>query len=99
MRWTPHSLRRARTKSATSSATMLLSPVVPGLPTSRRRATLACRTRHGGYDRGAMQLHMPYFVLIAILLSMVALGLAQKAVDWRPPSRSCPSCGRDLDRD
>jgi hypothetical protein len=46
-----------------------------------------------------MQLPLPFFVLIAALLSMVALGLAQRVVDWRQPSRSCPLCGRDLDRD
>jgi hypothetical protein len=46
-----------------------------------------------------MQLHLSYFSLLAILLSMVALGLSQRAVDWRQPFRSCPSCGRDLDRD
>jgi hypothetical protein len=46
-----------------------------------------------------MQLSLPFFVLIAALLSMVALGLSQRVVDWRQSSRSCPLCGRDLDRD
>jgi hypothetical protein len=46
-----------------------------------------------------MQVSYPYFSLIAILLSMVALGLSQKALDWKQPHRACRSCGRDLDRD
>jgi hypothetical protein len=44
-----------------------------------------------------MQLPLPDFLLIAALLSMVALGLSQRVVDWRRPFRSCPRCGRDLD--
>jgi len=46
-----------------------------------------------------MQLPLPYFVILAALLSMVLLGLSHRLVDWRQPFRSCPFCGRDLDRD
>ena len=46
-----------------------------------------------------MQLPLPFFLLIVALLSMVALGLSHRVVDWRQPFRSCPLCGRDLDRD
>jgi hypothetical protein len=46
-----------------------------------------------------MNLTLAYFVFAAALLSMVFMGLVQRAVDWRRPYRSCPTCGRDLDRD
>jgi hypothetical protein len=46
-----------------------------------------------------MNLTLAYFVIAAALLSMVFIGLVQRVVDWRQPYRSCPTCGRDLDRD
>jgi hypothetical protein len=44
-------------------------------------------------------LPLPIFVVVATLLSMVLMGLSQRLVDWKHPFRSCPYCGRDLDRD
>jgi uncharacterized membrane protein YhhN len=46
-----------------------------------------------------MSLPISIFVFAAALLSMVFMALSQRLVDWKHPSRSCPVCGRDLDRD